>query len=532
MPPTICLCSSSSEIQLGQKLVIVHIDGVSANVLERALREGVMPFVQHLIDSEGYALHRYRCGVPSTTPFAQAGILYGDNSEIPSFRWWDREQNLLVHFGYRSTFGKVADKHFQHSDPLTKDGACIAACYSAGAADDFGISYQERSYSRTPRSRSALRVLVPYVANPVHLGDWLWQTVRVTTRTTRDMISARLRGRHPARSYIISDVLEEIFVHHLTRYAVEKAMREGYSPIYGGFYAFDETAHAFGPGDPSAIRILKQVDQTIERLASKRGDEYELLLLSDHGQVDTIPFADAFGRSFGAVIAEMMPGYQVQEMKGQAFGPAKETANGTIYVTLSGGLAHLYVGGRAKRMQYSELAALRPNLAVDLSAQEGVGLVMAREGPHDIFIKDRQDLSGAALEQVLEPYDEPDILVAQLSRLNSFGAAGDLIVFGGSKDDRQVNFENQAGGHGSIGGEQLHPFVLAKKDWGLDTSSVRGAHELYPVLRRLRDHLLEGGLRSQTPQMSRLHDDHGQQNEPSADDLHGRQPVAKQHDRQ
>jgi predicted AlkP superfamily pyrophosphatase or phosphodiesterase len=92
----------------GKKLVVLHIDGLGADTLEQALRDGKMPHLRRLIEDEGYEIHRYRCGLPSTTPFAQAGILYGDNSEIPCFRWWDRERRVLVQFGTRSTFKKVA----------------------------------------------------------------------------------------------------------------------------------------------------------------------------------------------------------------------------------------------------------------------------------------------------------------------------------------------------------------------------------------------------------------------------------------
>ena len=191
---------------MSRKLVVLHIDGVSADFLAKALAAGEMPFVQHLIDAEGYELHRYRCGVPSTTPFAQAGILYGDNIEIPSFRWWDRERSVVVQFGAGSTFKSVADKYFQGRDPLTRDGACIAACYPAGAADDFGIAYQDRSYGRQAKSRSAASVLVPYLANPIHLGDWVVQTVAVLARTAKDYAIARSEGRHPARGYVAVDV--------------------------------------------------------------------------------------------------------------------------------------------------------------------------------------------------------------------------------------------------------------------------------------------------------------------------------------
>ena len=422
-------------------------------MLERALNAGIMPRVKRLLEAEGYEIHRYRCGVPSTTPFAQAGILYGDNREIPSFRWWDRERQLLVKFGAGSTFKKVADKYFEGSKPLTEGGACIAACYPAGAKDTFGIAYQDRSYVKPGKSRSAASVLVPYLLNPIHLGDWVTQTARMLLRTGRDVFTSRSLGGRPARKYVITDVLEEIFVHHLTRYAVEQAMRESYSPIYAGFYAFDETAHAFGPSDPASQRMLRHVDHTIGRIADARDGRYELVVLSDHGQVDALPYP----------LAEELPGRP--------------------RVTASGGLAHVYLAESGRRMTYSEVRSARPDLLSWLQRREQVALVMARDGEEDVLL-----FNGPQVQA----YDDAGILRAQLSRLNSFRNSGDLVVFGAFQNGKQFNFEKQAGGHGSIGGEQLHPFVLAKQEWGLDTTRVNGAHELHPLLCGLRDSLLQG----------------------------------------
>ena len=491
-----------------RKLVILHIDGLSARMLERALSAGRMPFVRHLIDVEDYEILPYRCGVPSTTPFAQAGILYGDNTNIPSFRWWDRERKLLVQFGAGSTFKKVADKYFDGCTPLTKDGACIAACYPAGAADDFGISYQDRTYTQDPKSRSAWHVLGPYLANPMHIGDWLWQTVMVAGRTVQDVTEARFGGRHPARSYVLTDVIEEIFVHHLTRYAVQKAMREGFSPIYAGFYAFDETAHAFGPSDPAATRILKHIDRTIRKVAAARREGYELLVLSDHGQVDTVPFSGRAHRAFGETISRAAPNWHVKEMKGKEHGPDPSRATGVINVTMSGGLAHLYVADQARRLGHRDVEKMLPRLVAALSNLEEVAFVMTRDANEDVFVSRGIEVRGAAAIPLLAPHDEPDVLLAQLSRLNSFDAAGDVVIFGAFVDGRQVNFEDQAGGHGSIGGEQLHPFVLAPRGWALRLDGIHGAHELHGVLRDLRDRLLQGGLRPGAPQVRRLDDDH------------------------
>jgi hypothetical protein len=476
---------------MGRGLVILHIDGLGADSLEQALSNGYMPFTQHLMDVEGYAIQRYRCGVPSTTPFAQAGIIYGDNSEIPSFRWWDRERRVLVQFGARSTFKKVADKYFQGCRPLTEDGACIAACYPGGAKDDFGIAYHERNYSKEEKSRSAWSVVLSYLANPIHLGDWLWQVLATLAWTANRYTLARLHDKRPARAYVISDALEEIFVHHLTRYATVKAMREGFSPIYAGFYAFDETGHAFGPDDEGSLQILKHVDHSIRKVAEARGDLFELVVLSDHGQIETIPFNAHHGPTFGEVVANLLPGYRVQQMKGKAYGPKENVAKGHVNVTCSGGLAHIYFADETRRLDYSELKSRHPELALDIAKLDQVALVVARDGTRDVFMSGGSELDGGAVQTLLAEYDDPGILHEQISRLNSFQASGDLIVFGSFVQGKQTNFEDQAGGHGSIGGEQLHPFVLAKREWGIDTSSVQGAHELHPILCRLRDSLAE-----------------------------------------
>jgi hypothetical protein len=473
--------------------VVVHIDGLGADSLEHAFDDGDMPFTKSLMASEGYSIHRYRCGIPSTTPFAQAGILYGDNSEIPSFRWWDREQQLAVQFGPGSTFKKVAGKYFQGCRPLTQDGACIAACYPAGAAETFGISYQDRSYrkSSTDKFSSAWTVVLPYLANPLNVGDLLFHGAESIAQTANAFVKDRLEGRRPVVAYALTDVLEEMFVHHVTRYAVMRAMRKGYPSIYAGFYAFDETGHAFGPDDRYALGILKHVDSTIKKIAEQRDGRYELVILSDHGQIDTVPFGQVSEKAFGELIAEWLPGFRVKEMKGGTYGPEEDEASGRVNIANSGGLSHIYLADRRKRMNYSELNSQFPELASRVAGIDAIELVMARDGREDVFLSGGQELRGEAAKPLLAKFDDADILWSQLSRLNSFEAAGDLIAFGAFKDGKQVNFEKQAGGHGSIGGEQAHPFVFAKREWQIDTTSVVGAHELHPILMRLRDSLRE-----------------------------------------
>jgi len=476
-------------------LVVIHVDGLSGARLRAALDQGHMPFVARMIETEGYEALAYRCGVPSTTPFAQAGILFGDNSEIPSYRWWDKQANLLVSFGSGSTFGRVAENYFAGRTPLTSGGACIAALYRAGATDRFGPSYEERHRPDEPDAGG--RAIAAFLFNPVALYFWIRHGGLALFRIASEYLQARFARRRTANVYVIADIFHEVLVHHLTRFALLQAMEEGLPAIYACFYTYDEAAHAFGPSDPNTLRVLRHIDSTIRlaaerRLSNHAGLDYEIVVLSDHGQVETTPFSTADGRSLGQFISDWLPGYTVTEHRGQVFRHNGEPYAGRVEITYSGGLAHVYFADIAGRLDDEALESRFPGLVSKVASVDRVGVVMVKD-PHGgvlVTADGRFSLElplAAETATLLERFDAPDVLAQQLRRLNSFERSGDLVVFGAYDGKQQVNFEDQVGGHGSIGGDQLHPFVLAKKEWGFDTSRVTNSSELYPMLMALRD---------------------------------------------
>jgi len=476
-------------------LVVIHLDGLSHGRLGAALERGHMPFVKTLIEKEGYDAQPYRCGIPSTTPFAQAGILYGDNSEIPSYRWWDKEAGLLVVFGSGSTFNRVADRYFAGRKPLTAGGACIAALYRAGATDRFGPPYEERHRPDEPDAGG--RVIAAFLLNPVTLYFWVRHGGPALFRIASEYLRARFSRRRTADVFVIADIYHEVVVHHLTRFALLQAMDEGLPTIYACFYTYDEASHAFGPTDPNTLRVLRHIDSTIrlasaKRRANRAGVDYEIVVLSDHGQVETIPFVTADGESLGRKIARLLPDHAVTEHRGLAFAPDGAEPAGRVQITYSGGLAHVYFAHVAGRLDASALESRYAGLAEHVADVAGVGMVMVKDREGGALVtRDGRFSLGTPLAskttELLERFDAPEVLAAQLRRLNSFERSGDLVVFGAYDGVKQINFEDQVGGHGSVGGDQLHPFLLAKKEWGLDTARVTNASDLYPMLVAVRD---------------------------------------------
>jgi len=64
--------------------------------MKKALDDGLLPTLSQMIEEEGYQLSRVDCGLPSQTSACQAGILFGDNYDIPAFRWYDKDKQKLM----------------------------------------------------------------------------------------------------------------------------------------------------------------------------------------------------------------------------------------------------------------------------------------------------------------------------------------------------------------------------------------------------------------------------------------------------
>jgi hypothetical protein len=356
---------------------------------------------------------------------------------------------------------------------------------------EFGPVYLERHLPPGQGPRIDAHVIVPFLTNPATLYYWLRHGFGSLFRIGWHYLRARLARRPAADTYVLADLFHETVVHHLTRFAIRQAMREGRSAIYACIYTYDEAAHAFGPQDPMAERILRHVDHTVRLVAGERRGEYELVVLSDHGQVVSEPFAAAGQPRLGELVAGWLPGHEVTEHRGGHWGAPEF---GHVEITYSGGLAHLYFRDLSGRVGVGELESRFPGFIGRLAGLDQVDFVMARDGGRDLlFTGDRRlDIGEPMAAEFLARLDEPGVMAAQLRRLNSFATCGDLVLFGRYRDGRQVNFEDQAGGHGSAGGEQLHPFLLVKKEWGMDTEGVVDASGLYPLLVRLRDELGAG----------------------------------------
>ena len=75
---------------------MLQIDALAYAELRRAIELGYCPTISQMVREEGYTLRRWFCGLPSATPYCQAGIFHGENEGIPAFRFYDKAERRVI----------------------------------------------------------------------------------------------------------------------------------------------------------------------------------------------------------------------------------------------------------------------------------------------------------------------------------------------------------------------------------------------------------------------------------------------------
>jgi len=138
-----------------RRLLIVQIDGLSREVLERALKEGRMPFLRRLIERGGHRLHPMSVGLPTSTPAFQMAAMYGVSPDIPGFHYHDKRRRSDVYFPRAGDAAWVESTQAAGRRGIVTGGATYGCVFTGGAANNtFSFTMLKR-----PSGASLLRTL-------------------------------------------------------------------------------------------------------------------------------------------------------------------------------------------------------------------------------------------------------------------------------------------------------------------------------------------------------------------------------------
>ncbi|MCB5293518.1 alkaline phosphatase family protein [Arthrobacter sp. SO3] len=506
-------------------VLFVQLDGVPFPVLQWAVQSGSVPHIRRWLSSGDYTVREWTPQLPCTTPASQMGILHGTVGGIPAFRWYDRGLNRVLVANRPADARVIEERHHTGRGLLWDDGVSISNLFTGDAPRSLLTMSRVEVRRGSTQTR---RAFAWFFSSPNGF-------MRSLTRTVGEILKERWQARRQVKrdlaprvhrdwTFALLRAVTNSLLRDLNTVLVAEELRRGTKSIYVDYVDYDEIAHHAGVFRPESLAALDGLDRTLgslAQLAASAPRRYRLVVLSDHGQSQGVPFADRYHQTLGDLCAELMH-EQVQavdasvEGLGRAGSLAGDVASGgvtgklavradkvltkaqqtsipggaaeePVVVLGSGNLGLVYVRGD-RRWTLQALAREWPALVPGLAGHPGVGFVAGIDEDGRAWAigsGGRLNLASGAVEGAdpLVPFGSHAVRVLQRALMDP--EAPDLYV--NSAVDPVTNdvaaFEGLFGSHGGLGGWQDRAMLLGPADLmaGLP-ERIEGADELHRAL--------------------------------------------------
>jgi uncharacterized membrane protein YvlD (DUF360 family) len=516
----------------GRGLFFLEIDGLAAAVLERAIAAGRVPTMASWLERGSHRLVEWECDLSSQTGASQAGLLHGTNEGMPAFRWYERDSGRTIVSNHTGDASEI-EHRVSDGNGLLRNGGASRGNLLSGDADYTAFTL---SSLRGDLRRERAIDYDPFFSDPYNVTRTLLLVAIDVLAEKRALWSARLRGVQPRLKrggvYPLLRASTTVVLRDLAAYALIGDLFAGVPTAYATFVGYDEVAHHSGIEAPDALAVLQRLDRQfghIERAAEMADRDYDLVVLSDHGQSQGPTFKQRYGTTLEELVDELAePGMEVgggrEEDEGWGhlnaaltdgardtpglrrvtarrmedgevvLGPQRDedkdespAERPELLVLASGNLGLVYFTDSKRRLSQEEIDEVCPRLLPGLAAHEGVGWAMVRsqrDGATVIGARgaNRLQNGGVEGEDPLAPFG-PNA-ARHVLRHDGFEHCPDILVNSLYDPEREevAAFEELIGCHGGIGGTQSHPFVLAPVRFPVPAEPLVGAaavHEMF-----------------------------------------------------
>jgi hypothetical protein len=525
----------------GHGLLIVQLDGVSEPLLRQAVTAGSVPTLSRWLRQGSHSVRGWHTGLPSTTPGGQSVLLHGDATVVPAFRWYEKESGRILVANRPRDCAEIQARMSDGRGLLADGGVSVSNLFTGDAP----LALLTMSDALLPPRNT--RGLASFASTPgglprsimLFVGEMFTELQQGRRQRRRDV-----RPRVPRTGiFVLLRAVTTVLLRDLNVTLVAEQMARCAPVIYVDFVDYDEVAHHAGPSRPESMRTLDGLDrvlQLFEQIAGEVDREYEIAVLSDHGQAQGATFEQVTGVTLHGLVESLTdsvnPGREDLDSKPvEHYGPANllltgvarsdrlaggaartvlrnhvdtvgapsitfgqplNTVRSDVVVAASGSLAHIYLPDLPGRLTREQIEARHPRLIDGLAANPGIGLVMVRTDADLVVIgaDGWRSLTGPGGMggDPLGPFGPdagPDLIA-----LDQRDHVGDVVVLGrrDERTDEVTAFEELVGSHGGLGGGQTSAVLVHPSSWSVGPQRLDGMDVHLTILNQL--HVL--GLRA------------------------------------
>lgn len=525
-------------------VLFLEIDGLSKPVLDKAIREKYVPTLERWLEDGTHKLVEWETDLSSQTSASQAGILLGNNNNIPAFRWFDREKKEIVASSSPKFVAELEKKLSNGNGLLSNGGASRGNLFSGDAPNVMNTASTVTDFSRFHSSEFYAYFLHPYnFIRTIVLTVWdIILEMRQFRNARRNNAYPILDKSHRGGKYPLLRAFMTVVMLDLNIYTLMGDIFSGAPSVYATFVGYDEVAHHSGVESEDALDVLSKIDRQFARLENaleQAPRPYYLVVLSDHGQTNGATFKQRYKMSLEQFVQQLATDkYNVQGaievhedwkhlnvflseaisfdrsaisrplgrvLKNQTsdgevlLGPGNEDLESEteqmsteqfahLVALASGNLGLVYSTLLEQRSSQEVIEKVYPGMLDRLAQHEGIGFIMVHSeqhggiaiGENGRYYLDEDRFEG---ENPLTQFG-PNV-VAHLKRTDSYPDAPDILInsFYDSDKNEGAAFEELIGFHGGLGGYQTQPFLLYPADWELNEQEIVGAEQVYKILK-------------------------------------------------
>ena len=494
--------------------LFMEIDGLALPVLRRAIRDGNTPNMARWLADGTHTLREWETDLSSQTGASQAGILLGDNANIPAFRWVDKASGRVVSCSNPGDCAEIERSHSSGVGLLTDGGTSRGNLLSGEAGAAILTASRVADEKKANPGYRAFLANGSNVTRTLVLVIWeiLLELVAAARQRRRDV---RPRG-HRGGVYPLLRAGMCVWVRDLVIFSVLQDMLRGVPAVYVTFASYDEVAHHSGLERPDTLEALRKLDQRlgmVERARRYAPRPYELVVLSDHGQTQGATFLQRNGYTLADLVERSLSDRSVERIDAgdeNATGVARAVDEATgrgdkpanlergdapeekAIVLGSGNLGLIYLMERPRRLALEEIQELHPELIPTLCSHPHIGFVLVRseaDGPLAIGASGIRRLADGSVigDDPLQGFSAT--AERHLLRTDGFEHVADIMVnsFYDPVTEEGCAFEELISFHGGLGGSQTRPFILHPVRLPVPAEPLVGAEAVHGLLRGWRE---------------------------------------------
>jgi uncharacterized membrane protein YvlD (DUF360 family) len=422
-------------------ILFLEIDGLALPVLRRAIRDGTTPNMARWVAAGTHALVGWETDLSSQTGASQAGILLGDNEDVPAFRWVEKASGKLVTCSnpddcaaierQRATgAGLLVDGGTSRGNLLMRAGMCVFI------RDLIAFSVLQDMFRGVP---AVYATFASYDEVAHHSGLERPDTVEALRKLDQRFGMIERARRYSPRPYEIV-VLSD---HGQTQGATFR-QRNGYG-----------------------------LDDLVERSLSR-------------GSVDAVEAGDENATGVGRAFDEAT-GRTGKTGEGER----KRVGDRDAVVLGSGNLGLIYLMQSPRRLTLEEINESHPALLPALCEHPHIAFMLVRsavDGPVALGARGSQRLDDRAVTGIDPLAGFSPNARDHLHRADGFAHVADIVVnsFYDPVTEEGCAFEELICFHGGMGGPQTEPFILHPVALPVPSEPLVGAEAVHAVLRDWR----------------------------------------------